>query len=113
MDCRPKPDRFRGSVERPAGYGSVAWKINSEIVLLLGWSPAILAQLAHPLVAAGVADHSLFLVDPRGRHDQRHPRPRQRAAGRVGRPLPARDDLLGPRSGAVALGPRHDARRVP
>jgi uncharacterized protein (DUF2236 family) len=67
MDCRPEPDRSRRPVERPAGYGSVAWKINSEIVLLLGWSPAILAQLAHPLVAAGVAHHSRFLVDRRGR----------------------------------------------
>ena len=46
---------------------SVAWKINSEVVLLLGWSPAILLQVAHPLVAAGVTDHSLFLSDPAGR----------------------------------------------
>jgi uncharacterized protein (DUF2236 family) len=29
-------------------------------MLLLGWSRAILLQLAHPLVAAGVADHSQF-----------------------------------------------------
>ena len=28
--------------------------------MLLGWSRAILLQLAHPLVAAGVADHSSF-----------------------------------------------------
>ena len=46
---------------------SVAWKINSEIVLLAGWNPAILLQVAHPLVAAGVVDHSLFLTDPPGR----------------------------------------------
>ena len=46
---------------------SIAWKINSEIVLLLGWNPAILLQVAHPLVAAGVMDHSLFLTDPAGR----------------------------------------------
>ncbi len=46
---------------------SVAWKINSEIVLLLGWNPAILLQVAHPLVAAGVTEHSLFLTDPAGR----------------------------------------------
>jgi len=46
---------------------SIAWKINSEIVLLVGWNPAILLQLAHPLVAAGVTDHSLFLTDPAGR----------------------------------------------
>jgi uncharacterized protein (DUF2236 family) len=46
---------------------SIAWKINSEIVLLLGWNPAILLQIAHPLVAAGVFEHSLFLADPDGR----------------------------------------------
>ncbi|MFN8633581.1 MAG: oxygenase MpaB family protein [Chloroflexota bacterium] len=46
---------------------SIAWKINSEIVLLLGWNPAVLLQVAHPLVAAGVTDHSLFLTDPAGR----------------------------------------------
>ena len=46
---------------------SIAWKINSEIVLLIGWNPAILLQVAHPLVAAGVTDHSLFLTDPAGR----------------------------------------------
>jgi uncharacterized protein (DUF2236 family) len=39
---------------------TVARKINREVVLLLGWRPAILLQVAHPLVAAGVADHSTF-----------------------------------------------------
>ncbi|MGH2353747.1 MAG: oxygenase MpaB family protein [Chloroflexota bacterium] len=50
-----------------AGPESVAWKINSEVVLLLGWGPAILLQFAHPLVAAGVAEHSRFLSEPKGR----------------------------------------------
>src|SRR5262249_60078713 len=31
-----------------------------EVVLLAGWGRAILLQLAHPLVAQGVADHSTF-----------------------------------------------------
>lgn len=43
------------------------WKVQREAVLLLGWGRAILLQLAHPLVAAGVADHSGFLTDRRGR----------------------------------------------
>ena len=74
-------------------------------MLLLGWGRAILLQFAHPLVAAGVAEHSLFFRHPRGRvrrlrhtlqamldltfgtprrgaargaGDQRHPRPGQR-----------------------------------
>jgi uncharacterized protein (DUF2236 family) len=58
------------TIVRPHGerdLDSIAWKINSEIVLLLGWNPAILLQIAHPLVAAGVTDHSLFLTDPAGR----------------------------------------------
>ncbi len=44
---------------RPA-TGPLASKLQGEIVLLLAWSPAILLQLAHPLVACGVADHSTF-----------------------------------------------------
>jgi uncharacterized protein (DUF2236 family) len=46
---------------------SVSRKINREVVLLLGWGPAILCQLAHPLVAAGVAEHSSFRAHPRER----------------------------------------------
>jgi uncharacterized protein (DUF2236 family) len=45
---------------RRAGPGSVTWKINREIVVVAGWGRAILMQLAHPLVAAGVSDHSHF-----------------------------------------------------
>jgi len=40
--------------------GSIGRKINRETVVLLGWGRAILLQLAHPLVAAGVADYSHF-----------------------------------------------------
>jgi uncharacterized protein (DUF2236 family) len=38
----------------------VARKINRETVVLLGWGRAILLQLAHPLVAAGVREFSHF-----------------------------------------------------
>jgi uncharacterized protein (DUF2236 family) len=37
---------------------TVSQRINAERIVLFGWSRAILLQLAHPLVAAGVADHS-------------------------------------------------------
>ncbi|MDA2928064.1 DUF2236 domain-containing protein [Acidobacteria bacterium AH-259-G07] len=47
--------------------GGVAWKINSEVVLLLGWGRAMLLQLAHPLVASGVAEHSSFNASPGAR----------------------------------------------
>lgn len=39
---------------------SVSWRVNGEIAVLLGWGRAILLQLAHPKVAAGVAEHSHF-----------------------------------------------------
>jgi uncharacterized protein (DUF2236 family) len=35
-------------------------RVNAERLVVLGWSRAILLQLAHPLVAAGVAEHSSF-----------------------------------------------------
>jgi uncharacterized protein (DUF2236 family) len=44
----------------PAGAESVAWRLHSEVVLLAGWGRAILLQLAHPLIAEGVAAHSGF-----------------------------------------------------
>jgi uncharacterized protein (DUF2236 family) len=39
---------------------TVAERINAERFVLAGWSRAILLQFAHPLVAAGVAEHSGF-----------------------------------------------------
>jgi uncharacterized protein (DUF2236 family) len=39
---------------------SVSWRINAERLMLLAWSRAILLQFAHPLIAAGVHDHSTF-----------------------------------------------------
>ena len=42
----------------------VSQRINAERIVLFGWGRAILMQLAHPLVAAGVDDHSGFRVTP-------------------------------------------------
>jgi uncharacterized protein (DUF2236 family) len=53
-------DRLRASSIRRAGPGSISWKINRSWFVLAGWGPAILLQLAHPLVAAGVGQHSQF-----------------------------------------------------
>jgi uncharacterized protein (DUF2236 family) len=44
----------------PRGDPSVGRRINAERIVLLGWGRAILLQLAHPLIAAGVYDHSGF-----------------------------------------------------
>ena len=38
----------------------VSHRVNAERVMLLAWPRAILLQVAHPLVAAGVAGHSTF-----------------------------------------------------
>jgi uncharacterized protein (DUF2236 family) len=43
---------------------SISWRVNAERIVLLGWARAILLQLAHPLVAAGVFDHSGFRGTP-------------------------------------------------
>ena len=64
----PALDRHRAAVRArllDAGVvrsdpGTVTWKVNREIVVVAGWGRAILLQLAHPLIAAGVADHSSF-----------------------------------------------------
>ncbi len=46
---------------------SVARRLNREAFLLLGGTAALLLQIAHPLVAAGVAEHSDFTHDRLGR----------------------------------------------
>jgi uncharacterized protein (DUF2236 family) len=53
-------DRLLRSDQLPAGPGSITWKVNREAVVVAGWGRAILLQLAHPAVAAGVHDHSAF-----------------------------------------------------
>lgn len=52
------------------GPDSEAWRLDREAMLLLGAGPrALLLQLAHPAVAAGVAEHSDFRTDPWRRLD--------------------------------------------
>ncbi|HEU5230439.1 MAG TPA: oxygenase MpaB family protein [Ktedonobacteraceae bacterium] len=49
------------------GKESVTWKVARESILNLGGGRAVLMQLAHPLVAAGVSEHSRYMSDPLGR----------------------------------------------
>jgi uncharacterized protein (DUF2236 family) len=49
------------------GPDSLTWRINREGALLLGGGRALLLQVAHPLVAAGVSQHSNYREDPFGR----------------------------------------------
>lgn len=46
------------------GPDSMMWRINREAVLLGAGPTALLLQIAHPLVAEGVAHHSTFEQDP-------------------------------------------------
>ncbi len=43
------------------------WRINSHVLVNLAGARALLLELAHPLVAAGVAEHSNYRGDPFGR----------------------------------------------
>jgi uncharacterized protein (DUF2236 family) len=49
------------------GPKSMIWRVDREAVVLLGAGRALLLQLAHPWVAAGIAEHSTTLADPIGR----------------------------------------------
>ncbi len=46
---------------------SVARRVDREMFVLLGGTAAVLMQIAHPLVAAGVEQHSDYFRDPLGR----------------------------------------------
>jgi uncharacterized protein (DUF2236 family) len=52
--------RLLRSDHRRAGPDSVTWKVNREVIVVAGWGRAVLLQLAHPAVAAGVDHHSSF-----------------------------------------------------
>jgi uncharacterized protein (DUF2236 family) len=68
---------------------SIALRINAERVVLAGWSRAILLQLAHPLVAQGVADHSSFSQQQRNAD-----RPTPNAEGNAERRTPSSGGTL-------------------
>src|SRR5256714_7218175 len=62
-----KPGRLHTHVVRDTGIlavDSVARRINRESFLLLGGTAALLMQVAHPLLAAGVDQHSHFCPSP-------------------------------------------------
>ncbi|MDA9468575.1 oxygenase MpaB family protein [Bradyrhizobium sp. CCBAU 53415] len=56
-----------GQVAGVFGPTSLTWQIDREAVIFLGAGRALLLQLAHPWVAAAIAEHSRTLADPIGR----------------------------------------------
>ena len=56
-----------GETEGVFGPHSLFWRVNREAIVFLGAGRALLLQLAHPWVAAAIADHSRALADPIGR----------------------------------------------
>ena len=69
LECERRIVRA-AAADDPAGIfgpGSVIWRINREAAVFLGAGRALLLQLAHPWVAAAIAEHSRSLTDPIGR----------------------------------------------
>ncbi|MFD5494339.1 oxygenase MpaB family protein [Streptomyces sp. NPDC127091] len=64
----PGPDTFSGPV--PFAPGSLLWDITGDVRILLSLPPALVLQVAHPAVGAGVDDHSVFRTDPWGRAER-------------------------------------------
>ncbi|NUP14609.1 MAG: DUF2236 domain-containing protein [Streptomyces sp.] len=62
MATRPAPVPF--------GPGSLLWDIAGDVRLLLSLPSALVLQVAHPAVGAGVDDHSVFRTDPWGRAER-------------------------------------------
>jgi uncharacterized protein (DUF2236 family) len=64
-------DQVRANAAGPVpgvfGPDTATWRIDREAVIFLGAGRALLLQLAHPWVAAAIAEHSKTFADPIGR----------------------------------------------
>jgi uncharacterized protein (DUF2236 family) len=71
IDLESALDHVRADAAGPVagvfGPASITWRIDREAVVFLGAGRALLLQLAHPWVAAAIAEHSKTLADPIGR----------------------------------------------
>jgi uncharacterized protein (DUF2236 family) len=47
-------------VEGSVAAATISHRVNAERIVLIGWIRALLLQIAHPLIAAGVREHSSF-----------------------------------------------------
>ncbi|WP_164933789.1 oxygenase MpaB family protein [Bradyrhizobium guangzhouense] len=70
-DLESALDKVRAEAAGPIagvfGPGSMTWRIDREAAVFLGAGRALLLQLAHPWVAAAIAEHSTTFADPIGR----------------------------------------------
>ena len=70
-DLEAALDQVRANAVGPVagvfGPSSITWQIDREAVVFLGAGRALLLQLAHPWVAAAIAEHSKTFADPIGR----------------------------------------------
>jgi uncharacterized protein (DUF2236 family) len=60
-------DGRASAVALPLGRSSQAWRVNAEPLVFAGGGRALLLQVAHPGVGAGVEQHSTYQSDPWGR----------------------------------------------
>ncbi|MGW5974361.1 oxygenase MpaB family protein [Streptomyces sp. NPDC055186] len=54
----------------PFAPGSLLWDITGDVRILFSLPAALVLQVAHPAVGAGVDDHSVFRTDPWGRAER-------------------------------------------
>ncbi|TQF35174.1 hypothetical protein UNPF46_25800 [Bradyrhizobium sp. UNPF46] len=70
-DLEAALDQVRANAAGPMagvfGPDTLTWRIDREAVIFLGAGRALLLQLAHPWVAAAIAEHSKTFADPIGR----------------------------------------------
>ncbi|MBR1127339.1 oxygenase MpaB family protein [Bradyrhizobium iriomotense] len=70
-DLEAALDQLRADAADPVagvfGPDTITWRIDREAVNFLGAGRALLLQLAHPWVAAAIAEHSTTFADPIGR----------------------------------------------
>ncbi len=70
LASRVEAGEDRPDIEGLFGPRSMLWQVSAEAAGLLGAGRSILLQIAHPKIAAGVAEYSSFQKDPLGRLDR-------------------------------------------
>ncbi|MFE2928145.1 oxygenase MpaB family protein [Streptomyces goshikiensis] len=66
----PGPAAARRPDPEPPAPGGVLWTISGDVRTLLMLPAAFTMQVAHPAIAAGVDEHSVFRTDPWGRGER-------------------------------------------